>query len=392
MRWLWVTVEPRPWDRLQDTLPPLSTYEFEALSKSIAKHGVLQKILMLPDGRIIDGCHRWKITNGKAPRRVLNIPESEAFMLGIVLNLGRRNMSPEQLKQLRDGLRKDREGLKKLALNLRMAHKSQAEVARIIKVARQTISDWQRNASNAELGNACIPDCRVSIPKSEYESIYNRVMSGETQESVAGWYKATRQRISQIVKLVKARRHKPKVAEGQPFPSKKFRCLIIDPPWPVKKIEREKRPNQGIALDYPTLSLKEIAKLPVPKLANPAGCHVYLWVTHKFLPEGLRLFEKWGVKYQCVLTWIKSTGMTPFSWMYNTEHVLFGRIGNLDLLRYGVKLSFGGKKREHSRKPESFYDIVRIVSPRPRMDLFAREKRKGFDAWGDEVKKFGGSR
>lgn len=383
-----MTVEPKPWDRLQDILPPLSTYAFEELKRSIEQHGVLQKIFVLPDGRIIDGYHRWKITNGKAPHEVLDLNEDAAFALGVLLNVARRNMAPEQLREAR-------KHIKETALALRKTGKSQPEVSKLLKIPQQNISYWEAeekgDVSNTSASIAYIPDCRVSIPKKEYERIYKRAKK-ETQEAIAADYGVTRPRISQIVKLIKARLHKPKAAGGQPFPTKRYRCLVIDPPWPVRKIEREERPNQGIALDYPTLSLKEIAKLPVPKLANPTGCHIYLWVTHKFLPEGLRLFEKWGVKYQCVLTWVKSTGMTPFSWMYNTEHVLFGRIGNLDLLRYGVKLSFGGKKREHSRKPESFYEIVRLASPRPRLELFAREKRKGFDAWGDEVKKFGGSR
>lgn len=123
-----------------------------------------------------------------------------------------------------------------------------------------------------------------------------------------------------------------------------YRCLIIDPPWPIKKILREVHPNQ-IELDYPTMTLEEIAELPIAALADPAGCHIYLWVTHKFLPAGLRLFERWDVRYQCLLTWVKNVGFTPFSWMYSTEHVLFGRVGSLDLLRQGLRLDFAAPGR-----------------------------------------------
>ncbi len=180
--------------------------------------------------------------------------------------------------------------------------------------------------------------------------------------------------------------HEP--VETPVFPDSKYRCIIIDPPWPVKKIEREERPNQGPILDYPTMNLEEIAKLPITELANENGCHIYLWVTHKFLPSGLDLFKTWGIKYQCLLTWIKPTGMVPFSWMYNTEHVLFGRIGSLKLNKLGIKLSFKAKTREHSRKPDKFYEIVRKVSPNPRLELFAREPREGFEVWGYEKNKF----
>jgi N6-adenosine-specific RNA methylase IME4 len=126
----------------------------------------------------------------------------------------------------------------------------------------------------------------------------------------------------------------------------------------------------------------------VPDLAIPQGCHVYLWVTQKHLPTGLELFKKWGIKYQCLLTWVKPTGMTPYSWMYNTEHVLFGRIGTQKLEKLGVKLAFNAPGRQHSRKPDEFYDIVRQISPEPRVDLFAREPRPGFRVWGNETDYF----
>ena len=44
--------------------------------------------------------------------------------------------------------------------------------------------------------------------------------------------------------------------------------------------------------------------------------------------------------------------------------------------------------REHSRKPDEFYDLVREVSPGPRIDVFSREKREGFDQWGNEEDEF----
>ena len=174
-----------------------------------------------------------------------------------------------------------------------------------------------------------------------------------------------------------------------PGKANKYRCIVIDPPWPIQKIQRDVRPMQGRVLDYPIMSIEEIAALPVLKQADPGGCHLYLWVTHKYLPEGLRLLEHWGFRYQCVMTWVKNIGFTPFSWMYSTEHVLFGRLGSLDLLRVGMRLDFQGKVREHSRKPDEFYDLVREASPGPRLEMFGREQREGFEVWGNEPDRFG---
>lgn len=195
---------------------------------------------------------------------------------------------------------------------------------------------------------------------------------------------------TQSALLVEASRQIRPEQEGASidYPTDVFPCIVIDPPWPIKKIMRVVRPMQKEALDYPTMSIDEIAEIPIPKLAYEDGCHVYLWVTQKYLPIGLGLFETWGVKYQCLLTWVKPGGITPFTWMYNTEHVLFGRIGSLPLLKNGIKLSFSEPTREHSRKPEIFYDIVKTASPGPRLELFARQPREGFTVWGDETDRF----
>lgn len=163
-----------------------------------------------------------------------------------------------------------------------------------------------------------------------------------------------------------------------------YKTIVIDPPWPTQKIIREARPNQD-RFSYRTMTIDEIAKLPLGDLASEDGCHVYLWTTHKYLPSAFDLFAQWGVKYQCLMTWVKPTGMTPYSWMYNTELVLFGRLGSLKLERMGLKLSFNAPVTKHSEKPDVFYERVRLASPSPRLDIFARRQREGFQVWGDEV-------
>ncbi|KKK98228.1 hypothetical protein LCGC14_2644830, partial [marine sediment metagenome] len=167
-----------------------------------------------------------------------------------------------------------------------------------------------------------------------------------------------------------------------------YRTLVIDPPWPMEKIEREVRPNQGQTLDYPTMTVDDLMKWNPRDFAVAEGCHIFLWTTHRFLREAFKVFDGWDVKYECLLTWVKNVGITPFSWMYSTEHVLFGRIGSLPLMEMGQRLDFQASVRGHSRKPDEFYDLVRKVSPEPRLDVFSREAREGFDQLGDEADRF----
>lgn len=175
-------------------------------------------------------------------------------------------------------------------------------------------------------------------------------------------------------------------SKGVALPIGKYSCIVIDPPWQMQKIERDERPNQ-VEFDYPTMNEDQLKAFALPDMAAD-DCHLYLWTTQKHLPLALRLADHWGFKYQCLMTWVKNVGFTPFSWMYSTEHVLFCTKGSLPLLQKGRRLDFGGKVREHSRKPDEFYDLVKEVSPGPRIDVFSREKRDGFDQYGNEVEKY----
>lgn len=173
----------------------------------------------------------------------------------------------------------------------------------------------------------------------------------------------------------------PDPVETPGFATGPFQTLVIDPPWPVEKILVSRRYVEEEQMDYPTWSLDRIREeLPINRLANPEGCHVYLWVTHRFLPEGLELFKHWGVRYECLLTWIKPTAQ-PLWWKFNTEHVLFGKVGALAPLVKGQAVGFTAPQQRHSHKPEEFYQIVRTVSPEPRYTLFD-DPRDGFEAWG----------
>lgn len=166
-----------------------------------------------------------------------------------------------------------------------------------------------------------------------------------------------------------------------------YKTAVIDPPWPIKKIIRKVRPNQK-NIDYNLMTLDEIEqwgyKILIPKLEKNA--HIYLWTTHKHLPNAINLIIKWKFKYQCILTWVKNVGFTPFSFMYSTEHIIFARRGSLKLLKLGKRLDFAAKVTKHSEKPNTFYELVKQVSPDPRIDFFARRKHDGFIQWGDEIK------
>ena len=378
------------WDDVQNLLPPLTGAEKAALRRSIDSSGVLNPVLVLPDGRIVDGHHRWELSGGTAPVRTLQLSEEEARDLAFSLNLARRQLAPEQLSEVHAQLRRDRTQRRRVALGLRKEGKTQAETAALVGVDRTTVAKWESGTlhKQGESSQSVVLDLRTRVPRKLFRTIHARVRAGETQTDIAAEYKVSQQRVSQILKVVDAWDREPQPARDPgPLPlGRLFKAIVIDPPWPVEKAELyEARPNAGDNLDYRTMSLDEIAALPIQDLVDPDGGHVYLWVTHKMLPAGLKLFEQWGIRFQSLLTWVKPQGVTAYQWCYNTEHVLFGVVGPLRLQKLGVMLTFEGKAKIHSEKPDSFYDLVRAVSLEPRLELFARKEREGFEVWGDEV-------
>lgn len=166
-------------------------------------------------------------------------------------------------------------------------------------------------------------------------------------------------------------------------PDGTFDVIVIDPPWPMEKIERECRPNQ-VEFDYPTMDEDELAAMQLPASEN---CHLWIWTTHRFLPMALRLLDPWQFRYVCTFVWHKPGGFQPIGLpQYNCEFAIYARRGSpvfADTKDFDV--CFTGARGRHSEKPGEFYDVVRRVTAGRRIDMFSRRNIEGFDAWGNEA-------
>ncbi len=165
----------------------------------------------------------------------------------------------------------------------------------------------------------------------------------------------------------------------------KYKTIVIDPAWEVKKILRKVRPNQKENLDYKTMSFEEIKALPIGNIADENSV-IFLWTTHKWLPKSFELLDAWGFKYQRTLTWDKNNGMCLFGFHHRTEFVLFGYKGKIEMYprRKAIPTVFTGKSERHSAKPNEFYELIKPFGF-PAVDIFARKQRDGWDVYGNEV-------
>lgn len=141
------------------------------------------------------------------------------------------------------------------------------------------------------------------------------------------------------------------------------------------------------------MTLEEICKLPVGDLAAE-NCSLFLWTTGPKLLEAFEVIHSWGFEYRTVaFVWLKQTQtskewFTGLGWWTrsNSEFCLLAAKGNPIRFSNAVHQLIVSPIQEHSKKPDETRDrIIKLVGDLPRIELFARQKTKGWDIWGNEL-------
>lgn len=171
---------------------------------------------------------------------------------------------------------------------------------------------------------------------------------------------------------------------------KKYRTVVIDPAWKVNcNLKDTKFYRCGKVMPYKLMTDEEVENFDINRFADK-NCDLFMWVTHSKLYSGLKIMEKWGFKYHCLITWDKTNGIGLNGFHRKTELVIYGYRGRMGIDRGKGKYIptlFTEKLTTHSTKPNLFYDIIKLRTSEPRIDIFARKRHNGFDSWGDEVEK-----
>lgn len=176
--------------------------------------------------------------------------------------------------------------------------------------------------------------------------------------------------------------------------SRRFTTVLADPPWRFINRTGKMAPEHRRLSRYDTMTVDEIASLPVAKILKPTA-HLYLWVPNALLPDGIKVLASWGFEYKSNIVWHKlrkdggSDGRGVGFYFRNvTELLLFGVRGkNARTLAPGRRQVnyIGTRKREHSRKPDEQYDLIEDCSPGPFLELFARGLRPNWSVWGNQA-------
>ena len=175
--------------------------------------------------------------------------------------------------------------------------------------------------------------------------------------------------------------------------AKKYNIIYADPPWTFKTYSEKGKEYKSAENHYPCMRIEDIYNLPVANLADK-DCILFLWVTFPLLKEGLKTIEKWGFTYKtCAFNWVKKNKKTD-SWFWgcgywtrsNSEICLLGTKGHPKRISASVHQVCDAKIMRHSQKPSEIEErIVQLVGDLPRINLFARTSKKGWDVWGNEV-------
>ena len=200
---------------MTNPLPPLSPWEHEKLKQSIEDYGIFRPIVKDQDGSIIDGHHRMAIIRELGletyPEVILHVEdERDREGIGIILNVDRRQLSPDQLKEFRTSQ-------KKRYLKARKDGETQEKAAKYVGTTRNTAKGWEsKDITNGEdtISNMEPKDQKVKVPDEEHDAIWLRnIGNGEKQSDIAADYKVSQSLVSGIVKKVDRRKKKEADAE-----------------------------------------------------------------------------------------------------------------------------------------------------------------------------------
>lgn len=372
--------------------PEMNSEDYNEVKNDIQENGYDEKQpIYIYQGDILDGWNRYNICKeiGVEPVKKEFIgTDSEAFRYVVRTNK-RRNLNSSQ----RGALAAEAEDIEKIIQQEVEAERrrKQAETKTGMKYKENLCDkklshknrDEHANAVHTKMAKAFGTNRTYvnDMKKIQHEDkeAFVKIKNGEQTISEYKKHKKIEQREKELEQIKsKIESDETKQPEGL------FDVIVIDPPWAYG---RKYDPNGSrIASPYPEMKQEELLQLTLPAKES---CVLFLWTTHKFIWDAKDLLDKWGFNYKAQIVWDKEKlGMGNWLRM-QCEFCLVGIKGkpiwnnttHRDILRE--------PRKEHSRKPGIFYDMVEDITFGRKLDYFSRENRDGWETWGAEIGKLG---
>lgn len=344
--------------------PMMGEEEFQTLKEDIKTNGLLEPIWIDADGKIIDGRNRHKAcieTNTPMKFKVWNNGQSLVSFV-VSLNLKRRHLSASQ----RAACALDIKPMLEEEARRRQIELAGTRHDDLVELIPQGERGKSRDQAGEMFGVSGRYVAEAETVKEKAPDLFEQVKSGEISLTQA--------------KRETVKRERPETPE---LPAGKYGVIYADPPWQYS--------NSGfynaVETQYTTMTEQELINLDVRDLCDESSV-LFLWATNPLLDVAMRVMEGWGFTYKTNFVWVKDKAR-GFAWWAKSKH---------EILLVGTKPKSGtpvqsaesaittSRPNEHSKKPETFYELIETLFPNERkIELFARNKRDGWDVWGNEV-------
>jgi N6-adenosine-specific RNA methylase IME4 len=343
--------------------------DIPGLAASIAAVGLLHPVVVRPDGLLIAGERRVAAVRllGRTtiPVRVLDL--DDLLRAEADENAVRLDFAPSEAVAIGEALRVLEA---ERAKERRTANLPNGKVARLDKPGR--VRDMVADAVG--MSGRSYENAREVVEAAQADPEYGDLVSEMDRTG----------RVDPAYRTLLKRRIARRIEqEPMPFPTGPFRVIVADPPWQYGDGDSEFCSRQGLA-PYPTMTLAEIAALPVESLAYEDAI-LWLWTTNAHLFDAPDIARAWGFEPKTILTWAKDRFGTGDWLRGQTEHCLMCVRGHPTHMLTNQTTLLNGPVREHSRKPDEFFRLVESLCPGSKVELFAREARPGWQAWGAEA-------
>jgi len=374
---------------LADIFPLVEGAEFDELVADIREHGLHEPIVVFED-KILDGRNRYRACDAAGVEPTFTVYSGDDPVSYVVsLNLRRRHLSESQramvaakLATLKDGQRADLvEGLP-IGRASEMLNVGERSVARAREVQEHGAPELIHAVEQGSVSVSAAADV-ATLPAQEQREIVAR---GEREILRAA--QDIRARKAEIRRAERIERLAATCNQSAPFPSdRRYAVLYADPPWHFEVYNEESGIERAAGNHYPTMSLEDICALPVLSLATPAAA-LFMWTTVPHLRESFQVLDAWGFEYKTNIVWVKDKIGLGYFVRNQHELLLIATRGDMPTPLSANRPSsvITAPRREHSRKPDEAYALIERMYPElPRIELFARQTRLGWAAWGNEV-------
>lgn len=370
-------------EELKKLIPALTQEEFKQLEENCLEEGIREAIITW-NGYIIDGHNRYEIANKwnldfqTKSKHFENEIDVKIWMANN--QLGRRNLSDYVKGELFEEIEK---------LLKEKGKKTQGNRTDILSTNDKKSHNTQEIIAD-KLGWSTGKKAQFDVVKKKApEDIKEKLRNNELTIHAA--YKEIKKEEKKEERLQKIEEVKQKIeAENIIQPNKKYHVIAIDPPWSYKEKggfsseDYNSESNRG-AVDYPVMNVEQIKNIELPAADD---CVLFLWTTHAFLRDSFEIMENWNFDYKATLVWDKVKMGIGRTIRMQVEFCLIGIKGNPIINGSAERDIITESRREHSRKPEAFYEMVERMCIGNKLDYFSRNNRNNWEHYGAETGKF----